>query len=229
MIRQFLLACLVALTNLMFSLPVVSAATVGQVDRFDDGTTLDWSVGGGGNNAPTGPINVPGGGPDGDNDAFLSYTTDAVNTGGRFLVLNGLQWSGDYLEAEITGITAQAKNLGQIDLHMRLLLEGPGGAFFSLQSTELPVAGDWQSIFFPISPTALDGGTNLEATLASVNRIRIFHNPDASFPGPFVNASIGLDNIQAIPEPTGATLIAMRVLLIPLCRRRFAFPGISYE
>ncbi len=170
---------------------------------------------------------MPGGGPDGDNDAFLSYTTDTVNTGGRFLVLNGVQWRGDYLGAEITGITAQAKNLGQAGLHMRLLLEGPGGAFFSLQSAALPVDGDWQSIFFPISSTALDGGTNLEATLASVNRIRIFHNPDASFPGPFVNASIGLDNIQAIPEPTGATLIAMSVLLIPLCRRRIAFPGIS--
>ncbi len=219
MIRKFLLVFSVALTNLMFSLPFVSAATVGQVDRFDDGTTSGWSVGGGGNNAATGPVNVPGGGPDGDNDAFLKYTTDAVNTGGRFLVLNGVQWRGDYLGAEITGITAQAKNLGQVDLHMRLLLEGPGGAFFSLKSAELPVNGDWQSIFFPISPTALDGGANLESTLASVNRIRIFHNPAASFPGPFVNASIGLDNIQSIPEPTGTTLIAMSVLLIPLCRR----------
>jgi len=174
-------------------------------------------------------MNVPGGGPSGINDAFLRYTTDAVNTGGRFLVLNGVQWSGDYLGAEITGIRAQAKNLGEADLHMRLLLEGPGGGFFSLKSAELPVNGDWQSIFFPISPTALDGGTNLEDTLASVDRIRIFHNPDASFPGPRINASIGLDNIQAIPEPTGATLIAMSVLLVYVCRRKFAFLGTLYE
>ena len=181
------------------------AVMLHQIDVFDAGSTADWQVGGDPSRT-RGPDNVPGGGPAGPDDGFLRYTTDATNTGGRFLVINSAQWAGNYIDAGVTGISVSAKNLGQAELQMRLLLEGPGGAYFSLDAAPLAVDGDWQSVFFPISPSSLGGGDNLAGTLVAVRQIRLFHNPTASFPGPVLQASIGLDDIQAVPEPTGLLL-----------------------
>lgn len=144
---------------------------------------------------------------DGFDGNSLKYTTDAVATGGRFLIINSAQWSGDYATSGVTGISAVAKNEGGVALAMRLLLEGPGGNFFSLTPSTLAVGGDWQTIHFPISATDLTGGEDLGNTLAAVNQIRIFHNPDASFPGPFADAAMSIDNIRAVPEPSAGPLL----------------------
>jgi hypothetical protein len=60
-----------------------------------------------------------------------------------------------------------------------------------------------------------------------VDTLRIFHNPAAAFPGPAVgiptvNAVLGVDNINATPEPRTWALLVSGVLLL-LGRRRAAY------
>ena len=192
------------------------AANVGQIDDFESGTA-GWQVGGK-SQATNGPRVLGVGGVDGD---FLNYTTDNENTGGRFLILNATTWTGNYLAAGISGISALARNDGNVELEMRLILEGSGGGFLTSGSNHLPVGGEWQSVFFPISAESLIGGDDLTQTLSSVEQIRIFHNPSPSFPGPFTTASMSIDNILAVPEPNSWAMLIWLAVCFPLrrCRR----------
>jgi len=69
-----------------------------------------------------------------------------------------------------------------------------------------------------------------DATLASIDTIRIFHNPDPEFPGPgvgipVVNTVVGIDNITAdVPEP--GTFYLLGVGLVWFVARRRA---VHYE
>lgn len=206
--------------SLVILSPNASAVTIGQTDSFESGTQ-GWRVGGGGGGGGGGPpVNGPKVFANGIDGNYLSYTTDAQNTGGRFLIMNPAQWKGDYLTPGVTGLTAIARNDGDVELAMRLILEGPGGGFFSLSANPLPVGGDWQPIEFSISANDLTGGTDLSTTLASVSQIRIFHNPEPSFPGPFTNASLSIDNIQAVPEPVSPVLFGVTFVLAILRIRK---------
>ena len=73
----------------------IHAVTVGQVDTFEDGTTMNWFVPGA---HPFPPANITTGGPAGVNDNFLMLTaTGNPGAGGRLAVLNESQWQGNYL------------------------------------------------------------------------------------------------------------------------------------
>ena len=194
------------------------AVTVGQIDKFNDGIAA-WKVGGGNN--VVGPFAVVGDNSDGESETYLHYSTDVENTGGRFLIINASQWAGDYLASSVSGISAIARNAGDVDLHMRLLLEGTGGMFLTEPATVLPVGGDWQSMFFSIDVDTLIGDGDVTETLSDVRQIRIFHNPDPSFPGPFaVGAGMDIDSIQAVPEPGGMLVLALSGGLLLLWRHR---------
>ena len=78
----------------------LSAATIGQVDTFEDGTTMGWFVPG---FSPLPPTNVPTGGPGGPGDAYLQLTASGSSApGGRLSALNDAQWAGDYIGAGVT-------------------------------------------------------------------------------------------------------------------------------
>ena len=83
-------ACLVVLA---IAVPL-SAVTVGQIDDFQDGTTMGWFVPGASANPPA---NVPTGGPGGTGDAYLQLiATRGAGPGSRLAVLNEGQWGGNY-------------------------------------------------------------------------------------------------------------------------------------
>lgn len=202
---------------LTLALSPVYAVTIGQTDDFEDGTTMGWHVGAGGHPAP--PANVDTGGPAGAGDAFLQLTAlGGSGSGSKLAAFNTAQWMGDYITAGITHITMSVNNLGSADdLDLRLLFinfaGGPPANIAITDAVHLPVGSGWQNVSFDIRPAALTVllGT-AQGALSNVEELRIFHNPDADYPlppngPPAVTALVGVDNIQAAPEPASILLM----------------------
>lgn len=229
MMKLQILCGAVALAAWTMSAPS-HAITLGQIDNFSSGVQ-GWSAGGGplGQFPPVPPTVVGTGGPGGAGDAFLVITSDGnAGAGGRLVAMNVLgQWSGDYTAAGVTGISMDLKNLGSTDLTVRLYFEDPipdpplneavsGGLL-------LPAGADWTHAVFPVSAaalTVLQGSA--DAVLGNTRVLRVFSNAAADFPPERLVGVLGVDNIQAVPEPsTSATLLGGLALLASMaCRRR---------
>lgn len=150
--------------------------------------------------------------------------------GGRLSAFNLDQGAGDYTAAGVTSIAMDLNNFGPDDLHIRLLLAdpmfGPPTNIAITDAIFLPAGGGWTHGAFAIDAgsliTLLGDATTL---LHSATELRIFHNPDPDFPGPPIGippvlAQLGVDNIQAIPEPSSALVLCAG--LTCLCIRRRA-------
>ena len=77
----------------------------------------------------------------------------------------------------------------------------------------LPGSG-WQHAVFPINPgafTALTG--SVTAALSQTTALRIIHSPSVSDATPVVG-KLGIDNIQAVPEPSTLVLLAAGFALL---------------
>jgi hypothetical protein len=200
-----------------------SAVSVGVLDDFEDGTTQGWDNGG---LAPN-PVNVASGGPAGAGDAFLQISSQGGSgPGSRLVVFNRLEdWTGDYTAAGVAGITLDVNNLGQTDLVLRLLIAAgvPGSPTDSAitQGVLLPAGSGWTSIAFSVAPEdlVLRNGA-LAAALAGVSELRLYHAPTASYPGPGIVASLGVDNVRAVPEPGSGVLLAAGALALCATRAR---------
>jgi hypothetical protein len=209
------------------------AVTIGQVDDFEDGTTQGWQINSLGFGSPAIlPANQSTGGPAGANDNYLQLGSSGGGSiaGGR-LVVNNLfaQWAGNYTALGLTAISMDLRNLGNTDLAIRLLLENPDGGppsdIATTGAVVLPSGGGWTNVEFDLSPgalTALLG--DVDALLANVTMLRIFHNDVADFPGPSVVATLGVDNITAIgaqqPVPEPGTWLVMAAGLAAVFARR---------
>lgn len=209
------------------------AVTIGQIDTFEDGTTQNWTVavGPGGGGHPAAPSNIATGGPAGVDDNYLQLTSvGGGSAGSRLVALNFAQWAGNYTAAGITSIRMDARNLGNTELTLRLLLEDPiPGPPVNVAMTAplfLPPGGDWTSITFLVDAanlTSIDGDVNI--LLQQVTMLRILHSPDAVFPPPEIVAQLGVDNITAngaatpIPEPGSVSLAALGAALLTLLKR----------
>ena len=198
--------------------------TLGQTDTFEDGTTMGWFVPG---VSPVPPANVSGGGPGGAGDAFLRLSAlGAAGPGSRLSVLNDSQWTGDYLAAGVTAIRMDVNNFGPETLHLRLLFgdfDGaatPANLALSASAVIVPAGSGWMVVDFPIGLTDLvvDTFGTVMGALSDTDTLRIFHNPDPTFPGPGagippVTATLGVDNISAqslasqIPVPPIVLLV----------------------
>jgi hypothetical protein len=213
---------------LLFALcSTLPAATLGQIDTFQDGTTDNWFAGGGpfGQVPPIPPANIPDGGPAGAGDAFLQITAGGGSgPGSRLVALNGTQWAGSF--AGIGGITADLINLGNSDLTIRLLLEnpipGPPTLEAVTQGVFLPVGGGWTHAFFSLDPSTLTMliGSDPAALLGGTTVLRIIHGP-AGDAEP-VAGILGVDNIQAVPEPATLSMLAVACAAFAGIRRRRA-------
>jgi hypothetical protein len=180
---------------------------LGQTDDFQDGTTQGWGNGFGAGSAVT---NQPGG-QGGASDRYLRVVSDGSGSEGKLVVFNTTQWTGNYTTAGVGSVAADVTNLGATDLALRVWVEGPGGWFVSTTPVLLPAGSPWRPALFPVTPgalTAVSGATDVNATLAAVSRLRIYHSPTATAPGPSIVASLGLDNITAGPPPASYDLTA---------------------
>jgi hypothetical protein len=182
--------------------PAVATIVFGQVDDFEDGTTMNWAGG-------PGQSNIPSGGPAGAGDNYLQIvSTGGGGPGSKMGSFNDNQWTGDYTTAGVTSIDADIRNFGTTGaLHLRLLLFGDGGNFTSTIPFVVTNDGAWHDAVFPITPadlTAVDGGFDVAATLANITRFLIRHQPgapDGVGGSPSIVGVMGMDNVTALPEP----------------------------
>lgn len=194
------------------------AVTLGQIDTFD-ASLQGWSAGGGA--PPFPPVLVKDGGPGGAGDAYMLVTsTGSQSAGGKMVVQNDLQWTGNYTKAGVTKIALDLRNLGTTDLSMRLLFEDPVNGppknqAITTQSFFLPAGGDWTHLSFAIRAsdlTALAGSADV--VLSNTTTIRLFHGTGLGFPANPIAAKLGVDNIAAVPEPATWALMLAGVGLV---------------
>jgi hypothetical protein len=204
----------------LFALSRAGASpTLGQVDTFGDGTTDGWQTGRAGQ-----PQNIASGGPAGAGDAFLEMiSTGTGGPGSKPVILNRAQWAGNYLATGITEVDMDLKNLGTTPLSMRWVVQPQIGASSGYSSTSgfaLPADGAWHHAAFLIDSTHLtpvDGPPPLSTVLANVQEARIVSSVSPDTGGDTIAATIGVDNVRAVPEPAAVALIG---LITPLLLRR---------
>lgn len=222
---MYKIASLVALTFLAAA--PAEAITLGQIDRFQSGTVLDWGSPSEGNADA-----VLTGGADGVADGYLSVETFDFHWGTN----NRSQWSGDYAAAGVTAIELDVRAFGPDEVNFRLLLFGPGGTWATTPRYHPTLGGGWEHAVFSLLPGdmryvpgsgAAPGGTGVfQDTLADVTTLLIRNDLETpAIPGNHplhITTTHGLDNIEAVPEPATMTLVAMLSLLgqIGFGRRR---------
>ncbi len=210
-------------TVLVLSTTASAQISLDSIDTFDSDNE-GWRVGDAGT-APT---------FNGDNSfdgqpGFLRHFSDGGGPNGKWLMLSQeFDWTGDYVDASVTGISLWADGRTGVDLPFWLGFNGPGGWFFTAAQT-ITTEDDWERFVFDVSPESLShlaasGGTgNAVDTMSEVSRFEIFAGPGpVSFGvnGNLLRAGesnnvVWLDNIAAIPEPSTALLggLAMTLLL----------------
>ena len=200
-----------ALASSLLAAPA-HAVLLGQSDTFESGTTLNWRVG---SPHPLPPSVLATGGPAGADDAYLLLQAEGGSgPASRLAVQNTDQWSGNYIAAGITALTMDVFNFGPSSLSLRLLFDGDDGTNQSRAWSAVPLvvaAGSgWQRLVFPILPSDLRAasGGNVNLALSSAYSLRLYHGVNSSFPGGSVVATLGVDNITAVPEPGAAALLA---------------------
>jgi hypothetical protein len=187
-----------------------SAITFGQVDDFQNGTTMGWQEG---MNSPNPPVNVASGGPGGTADRYLeNQSSGGFGAGGRMAMFNSSQWSGNYIAAGVNRISVQMANLGSKELHMRIAFRSASGTLYGSSSAAiLPVEPGWRSVNFDLTPEALTnmGGSDTVAqALTSVTEFRIVSAVGApAFSGDPIAGTLGLDNMNATTIPVPAPVI----------------------
>jgi hypothetical protein len=183
------------------------AASFNQHDDFQDGTTMGW----GGNKLGT-VTNIATGGPDGAGDRFLQTSVTGFHLGTK----NTTQWAGDYQAANIEAVEMDLNHInpGPQRLNIRVLLFGPGGTFASSGVTADVPTNIWTHYVFGLTSSDLvhvTGGTGiLDDTLAGVTDLLVRHDsPFPTSPGshpPHVTATLGVDNVHALPGSVPGTL-----------------------
>jgi hypothetical protein len=197
----------------------LGALVVGRVDNFDDGSIQGWS-------SSADHINIDNGGPDGVGDNYLQIyrPTDSAPFPFHLGTKNTTTWTGDYILAGIQAIVMDVNTIsitsGPVNLSLRIVLFGPGGAFSSKEPVTVITEDGWQHIEFGLARSDLvrilgagagylDPGPDVDdltATLRDVSTLLIRHDP-ASSPTPVgkhpehILATLGIDNITAVLGP----------------------------
>jgi len=181
-----------------FSVWALSAQvlTPGQIDDFEDGTTMNWIDGG----SPVPPVNIASGGPLGASDNYLSDTaTGGGGPGSKMVMFNDQQWAGNYSGLGIISIRFDVRALTN-DLDVRIAFDGNGGRICTINAVTITAGGPWQHIEIPISAsdfTTVAGGSSVTQTLADVTDMRILSNSVPSWQGESIIATLEIDNIEA--------------------------------
>lgn len=200
-----------------------SAVTNGQIDTFQDGTTMGWS-----NGVPENLINVATGGPAGAGDRFLQLSADGTpDHGGRLTTFNLQQWLGNYVGQNINAIQIDLRNQGVTTLSIRLAFKSqntmtaPG---YLSSAISLQPGSGWQHFTISIASAnmiAVGGPATYNTFFSSgIGDARFINEVGTStLNGDPIVGQVGIDNIRAVPEPSSIALLTTALILI--AARRF--------
>lgn len=176
----------------------IAQVSVGQVDNFENGSTLNWEEGGGSPNPPT---NISTGGPNGADDNYLSNEASGINDqGGKMIMFNEAQWVGNYTNQNVVGIKFHARALGNT-LNLRVAFDGDGGTICTTNAVIVPAGAGWAEYLIPITVTdftTVNGGSSVSQTLSTVTTMRILSNTSPAWQGEAISATLEIDNIEAL-------------------------------
>lgn len=174
--------------------------TFGQLDDFQSGTA-GWQQG---FHSPNPTSVVATGGPTGAGDPYLkNVATGSFGPGGKQVMFNNAQWTGDFVAAGVTRLTAELANFGTTPLAMRVWVTGGtlGGQFGSTNAVALPPDGQWHAVTFDLSAagmTAVSTSDTLAHVMAQVNGFRILSAAAAPGErGDQLASTLGVDDIRA--------------------------------
>ena len=213
-------AIFAALSFFLCCAPAGAQITLGKLTDFQNESTNGW---GQGPLSSTPSFLVSTGGPAGAGDAFLENVSSGNSgAGGRQVVLNSVDWIGNFTAAGVTRVDAQMVNLGQSSLSMRIGIEdGNGTRYVSTTAIPLAADGQWHSLSFGVAPSDLSldrGFESPDQALATVTSFRFMSATNPTFQGDMISSTLGIDNIHAVPEPGGVFVVAATAILF--ARRR---------
>lgn len=190
--------------------------SIGQTDNFENGSTLNWEEGGGSPNPPT---NVSSGGPNGTDDNYLSNVATGINDqGGKMIMFNEAQWLGNYTNQNVVGIKFHARAIGNT-LNLRVAFDGDGGTICSTNAVTVPAGSGWAEYVIPMTVsdfTTVNGGSSVSQTLSTVSTMRILSNTSPAWQGEAINATLEIDNIEALGSlSTNETNLNSQVKIYP--------------
>jgi hypothetical protein len=186
--------------------PARAAITFGQVDNFQDGSTMGWAEGAA---SPNPPAYVASGGPRGAGDGYLQNVSGGGGgAGGKMVMFTGGQWAGNYNAAGVTQIDASVANLGAAPLFMRLAVLSGTAVYGSSDAIELPPDGVWRRVTFGLTGDALtkvEGTDTLGEALSHVQNLRLLSAQGGpALMGDVVAGTLGLDDVRALRLPGDA-------------------------
>ena len=210
-----LLSMFLWLVLLLVAAPLATnALTLGQIDDFQDGTPQNWGTG------TTPATNIPSGGPSGSGDKYLQFTSSGGGgSDSRMVVLNSSQWQGDYNGAGITGIGMDLDNFSSQSLSIRLaFFVNRTTGFVTTTPVSLGANSGWQHATFTLTPasfTTIGSPGNFNTLLSNFTaQLRILDSGSPSLQGDSISATLGIDNVQAIPEPTTFLMVGLGLLTL---------------
>ncbi len=190
----------------------------GQTDTFD-ANIMSWAGGA----SPT--WMSTGGNPGG----FLQITsTGGSGAGAHLATYNTAQWSGNYTTAGVAAISVDFNDSGSTDLVMRLTFWASDATteWDSNSTISLTHGTGWHHMQYAIDPaqfTLVQGSMSFANTMSNVNRLMFRHDPDPpSAQGVPIVATLGIDNVHAVPVPEPAAIVGLGLASIALVRRRRA-------
>jgi hypothetical protein len=173
----------------------------GQIDTFQDGTTMGWSEG-----APTlnEPVNAAGG-PGGAADLYVrNVSSGGIGAGSKQIMFNGAQWAGDYTAAGVTRLGGWAANFGQTTLHLRVAFSSGFNSFSTARAVDLAPDGVWRPFHLDLTPDSVivvTGSIPAAQALANVTEVRLLSAATPSNRGDAVAGVLGIDDLRAMrPE-----------------------------
>lgn len=185
--------------------------TLGYSDTFES-TVASWKE----------VTSTASGGPTGD---FLSVTSSGAPTGqgSRPAIRNeSSSWTGDYDSITHIELDVMNANASAGPLNLRLVVFSGATRFTSTAGQVVSNDGSWNRLTFSLQEadlTLIQGTGSYDDTLSSVSRLMFRHDEGGpSAQGTAMVASIGFDNITAIPEPSGVVLLLFGLPLF--CARR---------
>jgi len=212
----------VSLALFLLATPTM-AVTLYQQDTFASGLQ-DWK----GSN--THMFWREDGGPNGTGDGYMEVnSTGTGGPGSRWVVFNQVQWTGDFPFQPVEGIRFDVNNTGSTAVNLRVVFgdsNGPddnsGSWFASTVPIVIQPGSGWTSVYFPLSDNDLvsvQGPEEYDDLMGVVQTMRILSSANPAAKGDRIAAQVGIDNIQAVPEPTSGVLILAGVFLC-IKRRR---------